>query len=350
MSLQAPLTIEMIPRSSWGYNLRKVVSKETWGALKEIVFNNLEPEPMCMICSQELSFDWELHETWEFDRKSRIQRLINLLALCPDCHAVKHFGLTAKQGNIDKAISHLKLVNNWNDEQVLKHISIATKEWEENSKLNYHLDISFAEKLIPITRIHMKWLEEKIGIPTNKYEAILWAKELLNDNDFLLIDTETTGLLTKQKAEVIQISIVSSKQKILFNQLIRPKYKIPKSITNYNGISNEEVKACHSFDELHEEIKDAINGNRLIAFNSKFDSEILNRTCDLYKLPHFEAKWECAMKAYRAYCNFPRSGCHLPMASHNALVDCMATMRLIIAMANEGNPYDLIEYPAPWLK
>lgn len=343
------LTIEMIPKSCWGQNLRKVVSKETWHMLKDKIYYGRVLEDKCMVCSSELPYDWELHEVWKFDRTTKIQHLVDLLALCHDCHMVKHFGLAAKQGKVDDAIKHLRFVNGWSEDQVLQHISAATEEWEKNSTMGYSLNASYAERWIPKNRIHIKWLEEKKGIPSNSYEATEWAKKLLQDNDFLLVDTETTGLLTNKRVEVIELSIVSSKQEIIFDSLIKPKYKIPKRITEYNGISNEKVEIFPTFDEVHEEISKILNGSRLVAFNSKFDQAVLNRTCDLYKLPHFEGQWECALKAYRAYCDFPRSGCHLPMASHSAFEDCLATMRLIFVMANKGSPYDCVRFPAPWL-
>lgn len=343
------LTIEMIPKSCWGQNLRKVVSIETWRMLKDKIYYESALDGKCMVCGGELPYDWELHEVWRFDRNTKTQRLVGLLALCQDCHTVKHFGLAAKQGKAKDAIRHLRAVNGWSEDQVLEHVSSVTGEWEINSTVNYSLDVSYAEGWIPKTRIHMKWLEEKKGIPSNRHEATEWAKKILHDNNFLLVDTETTGLLTKKRAEVIELSIVSSKQEVMFDSLIKPKYKIPKRITEYNGISNEKVDGYPTFDEFHEEISEIINGSRLVAFNSKFDQEMLNRTCDLYKLPRFESQWECALKAYRAYCDFPRSGCHLPMASHNSLEDCLATMRLIFVMANKGNPYDLEGFPAPWI-
>lgn len=42
------------------------------------------------------------HEVWEFDKKKKIMRLRKFIALCHDCHAIKHFAsssfrLTRKQ-------------------------------------------------------------------------------------------------------------------------------------------------------------------------------------------------------------------------------------------------------------
>ena len=343
------LTIEMIPKSCWGRNLRKVITRDTWDTLKGDIYYHSDLDDRCAICARELPYDWELHEVWSYDRSAKIQCLVDLLALCQDCHMVKHFGLAAKQDKAETATKHLRAVNDWSEEQALEHISIAIDEWEINSTVDYSLDVSFAERWIPKTRIHPEWLEERKGIPSNRYEATQWARKLLNDNDFLLIDTETTGLLNKKTAEVIQLSIVSSKGEVVFNSLVKPKYKIPKRITEYNGISNELTESYPTFSSLHEEIGEIINGSRLVAFKSSFDEAILNRTCDHYKLPHFEGKWECVFKAYRAYCDFPRSGCHLPLGLHSSLEDCFATVRLLFVMESEGEPYDLEKYPAPWL-
>ncbi len=348
------LTIEMIPKTCWGQNLRKVVTHNTWKELKLTLSYSNEFFPddwQCTICNKEFpsSRSWDLHEVWEFDIASKTQRLTGLLALCDDCHAVKHFGLSCKQGKTDRVIQQLRKVNGWNDQQIKKHIIEAQEKWEKLSEFSFKLDVSYAEKWLSKKQIHPEWLIERKGQPTSQYEAIQWARKLLKDDDFLLLDTETTGLLKNPNAEIIELSVVSSKRDVLFNSLIKPKYKIPREIGNYTGIFNKDVKDAPVFSDVYNDLKKVIQGKRLVAFNANFDRGILNQTCDLYELPHIEADWECAFKTYQAYRDFPKSGCHLPMAAHNALDDCCATMRLLFVMAENGNPKDLDKFPAPWL-
>ena len=352
MNPKRPLTVDLIPRSCWGQNLRKVVSPQTWKNLKSefaAKYFLWGEKRNCMICSRPLSLDWDLHEVWNFNEKDKTQKLIELLALCPDCHAVNHIGLAAKRGKLDQAVAHLKLVNGWSDKQAQEHIRQAIETWERRSKLTYQLDIGCAGQWLPETRIHMDWLVARKDRPSNRQDAIEWARSLLGDDDFFILDTETTGLLDKQRVEVIQLTILSSKREVVFNSLIKPKYKIPKRITEYTGISNEDVEHCHTFEALYEEISLAVNNKKLVAYNADFDRDVLNRTCDIYQLPRLQGNWMCAMRAFQAYCDFPSFGCSLPLAVHDAFNDCCATMRTLIVMADQGNAYDIEQYPAPWI-
>ena len=60
MKNHLPLTIEMIPKSCWGQNLRKVVSSETWKELRDEIRDSsgddYYDDPKCMICSAVMSF------------------------------------------------------------------------------------------------------------------------------------------------------------------------------------------------------------------------------------------------------------------------------------------------------
>jgi hypothetical protein len=52
---------------------------------------------------------------WDDDDR-KIQRLEQLVALCPACHEVKHAGLASKRGRLSAVIAHLAEVNHWSPE------------------------------------------------------------------------------------------------------------------------------------------------------------------------------------------------------------------------------------------
>lgn len=135
------LTIEMIPKSAWGNNVRTSVPPSVWDTLRHAQYRKADLH--CEICGA--GGRLECHEIWEYSEEGHVQKLIGLIALCPSCHSVKHFGRTCTFGAEAKmnAIQHLMEVNDWTAEQVQSHIEESLRVWQERSKHVWKLDISF---------------------------------------------------------------------------------------------------------------------------------------------------------------------------------------------------------------
>lgn len=52
-----------------------------------------------------------------------------------------------------------------------------------------------------------------------------WARDLLNRTDVLILDTETTGL--GHTAELVELAIVDTTGKVLFDELVKPAVEGP---------------------------------------------------------------------------------------------------------------------------
>jgi hypothetical protein len=89
----------------------------------------------------------EAHERWEYDTDTRVQRLVGLIALCPSCHEVKHIGRAFAVGRGVQAVKHLRKVNGWSEQECADYLDAARAEWEERSRHEWTLDISFVEGL-----------------------------------------------------------------------------------------------------------------------------------------------------------------------------------------------------------
>ena len=150
------LTIELVPKSAWGRNLRTLLESykrtttdaspnASWDFLRKQAYANAGNR--CEICSgRGPKWPVECHEVWEYrapvlGSSVWTQRLTRLIALCPDCHMVKHIGLAKVRGTDKVAIAHLKLVNGWTDVQVAQHVLEANAEWVERSKKTWVLDL-----------------------------------------------------------------------------------------------------------------------------------------------------------------------------------------------------------------
>jgi hypothetical protein len=151
--LPTKLTIELVPSTCWFSNLRSELSAVEWKVLKTDVARNAKY--LCEVCGGKgPSWPVECHEIWEYDDTSHIQRLAGLIALCPDCHEVKHIGFAGVRGRREQALRHLMKVNGWSDSDARHYVDASFEIWARRSKHHWKLDIS--------------WLEEKYGIKIMK--------------------------------------------------------------------------------------------------------------------------------------------------------------------------------------
>lgn len=84
------LRIQLIPESSWYYNLRSVLPKDEWNKLRKKVYAYFGYS--CATCRS--SGELHAHEVWKFDARKERQSLRRIVALCENCHSVEHFGRT----------------------------------------------------------------------------------------------------------------------------------------------------------------------------------------------------------------------------------------------------------------
>lgn len=130
----------------------------------------------------------------------------------------------------------------------------------------------------------------------SKSEQVKEALSKLLSNDFVILDLETTGLT--KTSEIVEISIIDTKGNVLFDSLIKPKRKIPKSAIDIHGITNEMVANSPKWTEVYLEVKNILESKGTIAYNAEYDDRILEQTCNKYDLPIINTKCECAMLLY----------------------------------------------------
>ena len=60
---------------------------------------------------------------------------------------MKHIGLAERNGTMDRAFAHLMAVNGWPDEVAFAHLERAFETWNERSKHQWELDLSWLRNL-----------------------------------------------------------------------------------------------------------------------------------------------------------------------------------------------------------
>ena len=138
------LRIELVPRSSWGNNVRSMITAMEWDIIRHECYRR--SNYTCEICGSAIG-KLHCHEVFSYDPPDQ-QVLIGLRTLCEQCHEVKHFGRASVMKREEAAKKWLGYVNNWNELEVIDHISEAFLEWHHRNKIQWKLDISYLHRFM----------------------------------------------------------------------------------------------------------------------------------------------------------------------------------------------------------
>ena len=187
----------------------------------------------------------------------------------------------------------------------------------------------------------------------DQQQASKWAHELLQKDDWLILDTETTGL---GNAEACEIALVNHKGRVILSTLVKPLHPIPVQAIAIHGITNEMVTNAPTFPEVYPLLVRAIAGKKVVIYNGSFDRHILSCCCQLSQLEDFwnvSSALVCAMDWYSQWYgewSDYHGNCRwqlLPGGDHTALGDCKATYQVIQKMAESYKAEALEVEPVP---
>lgn len=138
------LTINMIPPRGWGKNIRTIRGIDVYDKVRRICYQRAGYR--CEICGNVgQKHPVEAHEEWSFDLHSRKQALVNLLALCPRCHKVKHYMRSVKNGEEKLVRRHIMKVNKWKPRKLKKYLDEYNTQFHYLYTINWEVDISFVD-------------------------------------------------------------------------------------------------------------------------------------------------------------------------------------------------------------
>jgi DNA polymerase III subunit epsilon len=168
--------------------------------------------------------------------------------------------------------------------------------------------------------------------------AAHWAEKLLVQSDWIVLDTETTGL---KNPEIIEIAIADSRGKPLLNSLCKPLGTIHADASKCHQLYDADVAEAPNFRDLYPQIAEIFNDHRLLLiYNADFDTRVLRNMCDLHLLPQLKLPAvDCVMRAYAQWVGEWSEKRQtfkwqkLEGGNHRALGDCIATINTIRRMA-----------------
>ena len=171
--------------------------------------------------------------------------------------------------------------------------------------------------------------------------AKTWAHHLMQRDDWLVIDVETTGL--GLEAEVVEAAIIGNRGDTLFDAMVRPHAPPEPKASKVHGLDGEALRNQPRFGQIYEKLMELLTPRTVIAYNAEFDRHVLAHTCQRSGLPQIECTWECAMLRYEQWRGFRASlvtACEIESIvangpHHRALPDALLVWNLIRRMAGE---------------
>ncbi len=170
--------------------------------------------------------------------------------------------------------------------------------------------------------------------------ATQWARSLLAAKDFVVLDSETTGL--SSPVDFVQIAVVSAQGETLFDSLLKPSCRIQPAAKAVHGHTIESLSEAPCFFEVYPDLLDVLYGRRVIVYNASYDrrvwDESVRRLGARGALAGGLPSWECAMRQYAKFVGErTKRGSYrnqkLTGGDHTALGDALATLRLIERMS-----------------
>jgi len=147
------LSIELVPYTMHGANVRSRIEPAQWKRVCSVVHKRARNSYRCQICNQSgksqaqgFSHPVECHEIWSFNTETHAQKLKGMISLCPMCHKAKHFGLAQRQGYGDATKAHLKRINRMSSSQLDTYIKQVFQICKERSSHEWTLDLTYLNR------------------------------------------------------------------------------------------------------------------------------------------------------------------------------------------------------------
>ena len=178
--------------------------------------------------------------------------------------------------------------------------------------------------------------------------AIEWARDLLEKRNFVILDTETTGLSAGHD-EIVQIAVIDHTGKTLLDTYVKPQHPERltertngRSASDINGITPEMLTSAPTWPEVAAQLWPLLVDKTLVIYNAQYDTAMICGDCRRHRIPVPDlADADCAMLMYAEFCGewstYYNSFKWQPLnGGHTALEDCHATLQVIREMAAAG--------------
>lgn len=135
------LTFELVPEECWYSNLRSILKPTQWDIVRKDAYARARGK--CMICGR-YTRRLEAHEKWSYDEERAVQKLETVVALCHNCHEVKHISRTQLVGRGAEAMEWFMKVNACSQMEYHAALGKANEEYLRRNRVEgWTTDISW---------------------------------------------------------------------------------------------------------------------------------------------------------------------------------------------------------------
>ncbi len=182
----------------------------------------------------------------------------------------------------------------------------------------------------------------------------LFNRVTIEQSNFAILDTETTGLRVSKGDKVvsvasIKISEFKIREDVILDELVNPQIKIPEQSTMIHNIKDEDVKDKPTLIEIEDKILKFIKKSVLVGHNIDFDIKFLKNNAKNTNLAnrmkviqpidtiHLTAGLFPDLKNYEltSLCEHFNIKAD-DQVRHSALGDCWLTARLFLFLLNKA--------------
>ena len=195
-------------------------------------------------------------------------------------------------GEVTSYNKGLKKAANGKIEEIKGKIETLTNEGKTEGldELNIELENAIKEK------DNLKYFKVAYGSEIDMCESYLNVcfnpnDELIENNTFVIFDTETTGFNPGLGDSMIELGAVKLKNGEVvdrFDELINPGHHIDEEITRVTDISDDDVKDSDNEENVVKRFKEWIGTLPLVAHNARFDKNMLDMAYYKYDLGKLE--------------------------------------------------------------
>ena len=168
----------------------------------------------------------------------------------------------------------------------------------------------------------------------------------------IVLDTETTGLSTKEGHRIVEIGCIELENLIptknRFHCYLNPERKVSEKAFEVHGYTDEFLSKQKKFNQIQDDFLKFINGKRLIIHNAEFDLAHLNNELALSGKNKIENEIIDTLTLARD--KFPGSPVNLDALckrfridnskriQHTALIDCELLAKVYINLIDQKEP------------
>lgn len=186
-----------------------------------------------------------------------------------------------------------------------------------------------------------------------KANAKQWAQERLADQQTVIIDIESTGLLHQDpETEIVQLCILNIQGRPLFSMMLKPSQPMREEVIAIHNISNEEIVQQPIFPQVAKMIAFVLKDKHVVSWNMDFDwkllmhmfkkyeqevPKIVGASCAMDKFSEWSGEWNSKKQGFK-WQKLPN---FIGEASHDAYNDCQNALKAMQKMAGFFNEEEL---------